>query len=105
MKTRTLSRLEPLLRTLRGYAVLTETRPGAFHLDGRDFLHFHEEPDGLVADVRLARGRVRMPAATDAEQAELLTRIDDTLSSLERHRQPRVGTRRPGRRNDAGERD
>ncbi len=100
MKAESLSRLEPLLAVLRGYGLLSETRPGFFHLDGQDFLHFHEEPDGLSADVRLARGRVHLPVNSADEQAELLARIDDTLSSLERHRQRRERTR--GGRADEG---
>lgn len=91
MREEALLQLEPLLRTLRGFGVLEEARTAAFHLDGRDFLHFHDEPDGLYADVRLARGRARLPVNTPGEQAELLARLDDTLSSLEDHR------RKPGR--------
>lgn len=99
MKGETLSRLEPLLRAVRGYGVLTEVRPAAFHLDSRDFLHFHEEPDGLYADVRLSRGRIRLPVGTADEQAELLARIDDTLTSLEGHRrQPGLTGRHKTRR-------
>ena len=85
MKTTTLERLAPLLAVLRGYSSLSEVQPTVFHLDGRDFIHFHETSDGVVADVRLAKGQVRMRAATDAEQAELLERIDETLSKIEAH--------------------
>lgn len=85
MKDSTLEILAPLLEVLRAYSVLNEVRPTAFHLDGRDFIHFHEEPEGLFADVRLSRGRVRLPVSTQAEQAELLERIEEKLSSLESH--------------------
>ena len=57
MKATTLATLKPLLDALRGYSVLEEVRPNAFHLNGADFIHFHDqEPEGLVADVRLAKG-------------------------------------------------
>lgn len=83
MKDSTLETLAPLLGVLRAYPILSEVRPTAFHLDGRDFIHFHEEPEGLFADVGLSKGRVRMPVSTQAEQAELLGRIEEKLSSLE----------------------
>ena len=55
MREETIKTLSPLLNVLRGYSVLEEVRTAAFHLEGRDFIHFHdEEPKGIVADVRLA---------------------------------------------------
>jgi hypothetical protein len=85
MKTAALERLAPLLAVLRRNSSLREVQPTVFHLAGHDFIHFHETPDGVVADVRLVKGQIRMPAATDAEQAELLERIDATLAKLEAH--------------------
>lgn len=85
MKDSTLETLAPLLRVLRGNPILEEVRPTAFHLDAQDFIHFHEEPEGLFADVRLSKGRVRMPVSTRSEQAELLERIESKLPSLESH--------------------
>ncbi len=86
MKAAALATLKPLLDALRGYSVLEEVRPNAFHLNGADFIHFHDqEPEGLVADVRLAKGRVRMPVSTWAEQAELLERIDAKLATMTSH--------------------
>ncbi|WP_167855874.1 hypothetical protein [Natronospirillum operosum] len=41
MKAETLETLRPLLNMLRGYSVLEEVQTAAFHLDGRDFIHFH----------------------------------------------------------------
>lgn len=85
VKDASLETLATLLSVLRGYSVLKEVRPTAFHLEGRDFIHFHEEPNGIFADVLLARGRVRMPVSSAADQAELLGRIEEKLSSLESH--------------------
>ena len=85
MKTSTLEHLAPLLVVLRGYSSLREVQSTVFHLDGRDFIHFHETPDGVVADVRLAKGQVRVQASTEAEQAELLERIDEALAKVEAH--------------------
>jgi hypothetical protein len=83
MKITTLDRIEPLLTVLRGYSVLSEVRPAVFHLDGRDFIHFHAGPEGIVADVRLSSGQIRMSVSTPAEQSELLQRIEETLAALE----------------------
>jgi hypothetical protein len=85
MKNTTLECIAPLIEVLRGYAFLHEVRPTVFHVKGGDFIHFHETPDGVVADLRLARCRVRMPVSTQPEQFELLERIDDALASLEPH--------------------
>lgn len=94
MKQATLDRIAPLLEELRAHPALSEVRPTEFELDGREFLHFHEQPDGVVADVRLAEGRVSMPVSSRSEQAELLERIDHSLESLEARARDR---RRRGR--------
>lgn len=51
-----LARLAGLLAALRGLPALAERRPGVFYLRGRAFLHFHEDPAGLFADLRAASG-------------------------------------------------
>jgi len=73
-----------------------------FHLNGRPFLHFHEEPEGIFADVLLVKGRVHLPVSTESEQSELLEQIDHALSSLDsrvrdQERQNRGGPRRRAR--------
>lgn len=79
----TLDRIAPLLTELRARGVLRERRPGVFELKSRAFLHFHDDPSGVFADVRLAEGFARLPVTSRAEQAELLERIDDCLSAIE----------------------
>jgi hypothetical protein len=96
----TLARIAPLLAELRARPVLRERRPGVFELESRAFLHFHDDPSGIFADVRLAQDFVRLPVASSAQQADLLDRIDDCLSAVEsrdadrRRRQLRRGGRR-----------
>lgn len=80
----TFARIEPLLEALRSRAVLRERRPGSFELKSRAFLHFHDDPTGVFADVRLKNDFVRMRVTTATEQAELLERIDGLLSTLEK---------------------
>jgi hypothetical protein len=97
MKSTTLNCIALLLNVLRAHPALDEVRPAAFHFNGRDFIHFHEEPEGIFADVRLAKGRVRMPVSTRFEQAELLESIERKLSLLESHA-PNTRTRKRQRR-------
>jgi hypothetical protein len=92
----TLDRISALLEDLRARPALRETRPGCFSLASRAFLHFHDDPSGVFADVRLADDFVRMPVTTRSEQADLLERIDACLSSVETRGRDRRGWR--GRR-------
>ena len=102
---RTLARIEPLLEELRARPALREKRPGVFYLKSRAFLHFHDDPSGVFADVRLADEFVRLPVTSRSEQSDLLEQIDDCLSTIEsrsvdKHRKrQRRGRRRP---HDAG---
>jgi hypothetical protein len=91
-----LAQIGPLLEILRANPALSEIRPMVFHLSGRDFVHFHAYADVVVADVRLAKGVVRMPVSSAERQAELLDRIEECLSSVEaraRNRERRGGSR------------
>ena len=49
----TLQEIEPLLEKLRSVPGLVEKRPGIFYRRSRAVLHFHEDPSGLHADVRI----------------------------------------------------
>ena len=96
----TLERIGPLLRKLRSRPALREARPGVFSLKSRAFLHFHDDPSGIYADVRFSAEFVRLRVTTRSEQADLLDRIDCCLSAVEtrvagRQRQRR---RRPRKR-------
>jgi hypothetical protein len=51
-RTAALDDLEPLLVELRALPGLTERSRGVFYRKSRAFLHFHEDPAGLFADVR-----------------------------------------------------
>ena len=71
-----LDRLEDLLAELRTLPGLTEKKRGVFYRKSHAFLHFHEDPKGLFADlageaeggdqridVTEARGRAALVAA------------------------------------------
>lgn len=80
---RTLARIAPLLDALRNRPALREKRPGVFYLKSRAFLHFHDDPEGIFADVRLADDFVRLPVTSASEQSDLLERIDDCVGTVE----------------------
>jgi hypothetical protein len=78
----TLQRIDRLLKELRARDLLREVSPGRFTLKSRAFLHFHDDPAGVFADVRFADDFVRMRVSTAAEQAELIGRIDECLDAV-----------------------
>lgn len=52
-----LDELTAVLEALRGLPGLKEKARGVFYAGSKAFLHFHEDPKGLFADVRSADGR------------------------------------------------
>ena len=64
--------IEPLLERIRALGVLKEKSRGRFYLKAKGFLHFHEDPAGLFADIRREDGtrfddRLLVDAAGEAE--------------------------------------
>ena len=71
-----LDELDGLLDDLRGVEGLTEKTRGVFYRGSRAFLHFHEDPTGLYADVRLDGAEFeRMRVSTKAERKRVLSRV------------------------------
>jgi hypothetical protein len=70
--------LSDLLESLRSRTALTERRPGIFYVRGKAFLHFHEDPAGLFADLRVGSDWQRFPLNSPDERAGLLAVIDRT---------------------------
>jgi hypothetical protein len=84
-----LDALEPLLAGLRGCAGLREKKRGTFYRGSSAFLHFHEDPAGLFADVKLAGAEfTRLRASTAAEQRAVLRAVRAALLA---HGRRRVG--------------
>ncbi len=74
-----LNLLEPLLAQLRYYRQLKEKKPGIFYLRNKSFLHFHEDPAGLFADL-CADGRdLRLPVNGPDEVKALLETVEAVL--------------------------
>lgn len=55
----TLKQIAGLLAWLRALPGLKEKSPGAFYRGGSAFLHFHEDPAGLFADMKVDGDWVR----------------------------------------------
>jgi len=94
----TLARISPLLDELRARPALREKRPGVFYLGSRAFLHFHDDPSGIFADVRLADEFLRLPVTSRSDQADLLEQVDGCLAAVEARSADR--SRKPKRRRD-----
>lgn len=76
-----LDQLEPVLQQVRAHPDLTERSRGTFYKKSQAFLHFHEDPAGLFADVRLAPGDfTRMRVSTKAEQRAFLSAVLKALT-------------------------
>jgi hypothetical protein len=74
-----LDRLEPMLERLRALPDLKERTRGVFYRRSSAFLHFHEDPSGLHADVRLSDDFERFRVETAKERAALVARIRRAL--------------------------
>ena len=75
-----LDRLDGLLQQVRRrHPQLKERKRGAFYRGGRGWLHFHEDPAGLFADLKVADEWVRLPVNAATERAALLRRLEETL--------------------------
>ena len=69
----TLSQLEPLLAHIRSIDSLSERKPGIFYRGSSAFLHFHEDADGLFADVKLSGKHFeRMAVSTERQRRDFI---------------------------------
>ncbi len=75
---------------MRARDALREKSPGSFYVKSKGFLHFHEDPAGTFADVKLDFVEfTRLRATTATEQRALLSKIDRALASLPKPRSGR----------------
>jgi len=59
---------------------MVERTPGCFYLGSKAYLHLHEDPLGIFADVKLNSERFeRLRVSTRAEQSILLTAVRKSL--------------------------
>ena len=74
-----LDHLEPVLTKLRRLDGLRERKRGAFYRGSSAFLHFHEDPAGFFADLKVGDDFVRFPVNNGAEVEKLLARAAQAL--------------------------
>ena len=74
-----LDRLGDLLEALRRHAALRERKRGIFYRKSTAFLHFHEDPKGLFADLKVGGAFERLPVTSSEQRAELLTKVGTLL--------------------------
>ena len=67
-----LDSLEELLVEIRKIDGLTERKRGAFYLKSAGMLHFHEDPAGMFADIKVEGEWQRVSVNTPAEHRALL---------------------------------
>jgi hypothetical protein len=70
-----LDELDPVLRELREIDGLIEKKRGVFYRSSKAFVHFHEDPSGLYADVRLGVDFERLRVQTVKERSAFLARV------------------------------
>jgi hypothetical protein len=77
----TLAALAPLLQRLRALPGMVERTPGCFYRGSKAFLHFHEDPSGTHADVRLqAPEFTRLRVQSELEQDALVAAVSAALA-------------------------
>ncbi len=76
-----LDALEPVLEQLRAIGGgLKETNRGTFYRGSKAFLHFHEDPAGMFADLKKGAEFVRLPVNNRGEIAALIREAKSALS-------------------------
>ena len=75
-----LDQLETLLADLRALPGLKERSRGVFYRGPRAFLHFHEDPAGLFADIRVGDEFERRDVTSAKDRAALLADAQSVLS-------------------------
>jgi hypothetical protein len=88
----TLEALAPLLAAIRALNIFDERKPGVFYRKSQAALHFHDDPTGLYADLRLTKGDdfVRFRVSAEDERAGLIAVLRKALSPALRSRTPKL---------------
>ena len=77
--TAALDQLEPLLTEIRQRQGLKERSRGVFYRKGQAWLHFHEDPAGLFADLKDGGDWRRFEVSAADAQPALLAALDASL--------------------------
>ena len=74
--------LAALLEQIRKKRGIKEKKLGIFYRKSKPFLHFHQDPDGLFADLNTGADFARYPVTTPREQQVFLSAVDRALNPL-----------------------
>jgi hypothetical protein len=85
-----LDQLEPILGEIRRLGGLKEKKRGAFYRGSVGFLHFHEDPAGFFADLKIGDDFMRLPINSKTQTQTFLRRAAAALNSAKNGRR-RVG--------------
>ena len=77
-----LDALDDVLVKLRVHAAMREPKRGAFYLKSSAFLHFHEDPKGFFADLKIDGEFTRFRVSTAKERAALLREVANLVAKL-----------------------
>jgi hypothetical protein len=76
-----LDALEDLLVQIRKQESLKERKRGVFYQGSSALLHFHEDPTGLFADLRVGKEWARYRVSTTSEQRVFLRKLGSITKS------------------------
>jgi hypothetical protein len=77
----TLQQLSDLLDQIRQRKGLKEKKLGIFYRRSKSFLHFHDDPAGIFADLTVGETFDRYPVNTAKERKALLAAIDRAVAA------------------------
>jgi hypothetical protein len=83
-----LDQLEPILEEIRRLGGLKEKKRGAFYCGSVGFLHFHEDPAGFFADLKIGDDFERFPINSKTQTQTFLRRAAAALNSVKNGRRP-----------------
>jgi hypothetical protein len=75
-----LDKLQPLIERIRSAGGLKERSTGVFYKGSKAFLHFHEDPEGLFADLSVDGDWERFVVTTAKEQDQFMKALNRVLS-------------------------
>jgi hypothetical protein len=81
-----LDQLEPILAEIRKLDGLKEKKRGAFYHRSSGFLHFHEDPAGMFADLKTGDDYERFPVNSRTQTQTFLRRAAAALKSAKNGR-------------------
>ncbi len=83
-----LDQLEPILEEIRRLGGLKEKKRGAFYCGSIGFLHFHEDPAGFFADLKVGDDFIRLPINSKTQIQTFLRRAAAALKAATSGRRP-----------------